>query len=382
MKSDWKELKKFFTSPIFYVPLFIVLSLEIFLRTGLYDSFLKPLSYAANIKRIKKIIKESEIDPNVLIVGTSVPYQGLLLDKLNEQSKKDKQNIYFQSIATQGAYITTQTMLLKYALTYRKNIRYIIHFADIDFPWQERYDLELTNRSMLAQFNINETISLLKEVHYILKPEDYRYFYIKILTYQNDLRDLVLNPYNRIKSITRFKKSFNPNYVFINNNDYSLSSYGDTVEKCIENASKGIPFYKNNKQITDEPHRTAVLDTCRMANYEPYFEPGRTNWENLFYLRLKKLYEIAQKNQIKIITILPPYSVFMKNARKELKAKFWIETIHKIDPKINILDHRFVLDDEKNLDYFYDTIHLNRLGAEKYTQIFYADVLSKINLQE
>ncbi|GIX42654.1 MAG: hypothetical protein KatS3mg129_2387 [Leptospiraceae bacterium] len=376
MKSDWKELKRFFTHPLFFIPILIPFLLEIILRIGLYDSLLKPLSYAANIKRIQHIIKYSSIDPQILIIGTSVPYQGLLLDHLNQKANN---NIIFQSIATQGAYLTTQTMLLKYTLKHRENIKYMIHFADLDFPWQERYDIELANRSMLAQFPINETISLLKQNQYKLKIEDYRFFYIKILTYQNDLRDFLLNPYGRLKSITRFKKQFNPDYAFINNNYYSIGVYGTTIEECIQNAFKGIPYFdKNKKQITDEPHRTAVLDTCRMANYDPYKEPGRATWEYLFYIRLKNLYQFAINHNIKIITILPPYSIFMKYARDDKKANFWIQTIKKIHPEIIIRDHRFVLDDKNNLFYFYDTIHLNRIGAEKYTELFYNDIIKLI----
>jgi hypothetical protein len=378
MKSSTKELLKFFTHPIFYIPISLIFFLEIFLRTGIYDSFLKPLSYAANINRIKSIVKNSSIDPNVLVVGTSVPYQGLLLNDLNDYSKKDQVNVVFQSIATQGAFLVTQNMLLNYTLRERDNIKYMIHFADLDFPWQQRYDLELANRSMLAQFDISETISILKEYEYIIKPEDYRFFYIKILTYQKDLRDFFLNPLGRFKSLSKSRKQLSQDYSFINNNDYALGYYGSTLEECINNAIKGIPYFKDNQQITDEPHRTAVLDTCKMANYDPYYDPGRLTWENLFYIRLNHLYQTAFKNGLKIITILPPYSIFMQKTRDEKKAQFWVETIHKIDPNIIILDHRFVLDDDKNLFYFYDTIHLNRVGAEKYTQIFYKDIIKFI----
>lgn len=374
MRSDIKELNKFFFSPIFIIPISIIFILEIFLRTGIYNSILKPLSYTANIIRIQNIIKKSEIDPNILIVGTSVPYQGILVPFLNEESKRLNKPYVFQSIATQAAYLVTQTTLLEYTLEYKKNIKYIIHFADMDFPWQERYDLEIANRSMLAQFDLNHTLSLLNQFEYRLKGEDYRFFYIKILTYQNDLRDFLLNPYNRIKSLFRFKKNFDVNYAFTNNNYYSLASYGNTVEECIQNSSIGINYYKNNQQITDEPHRTAVLSTCKMAGYDPSLEAGRYTWENLFIKRLNNLYQNILSKNIKLITILPPYSIFMEKARKEEKAKFWKETIKNIDPEIHIIDHRFVLDDSENLYYFYDTIHLNRMGAEKYTQIFFKDI--------
>lgn len=112
--QNFKELLRFLISPFVLIPLSILLALEIFLRTEIYKNLLKPMSYAANIIRIQHVITNSKIDPRILIVGTSVPYQGLLLDKLNEYGKEKK--ITFQSIATQGAFLDTQTLLLKYAL--------------------------------------------------------------------------------------------------------------------------------------------------------------------------------------------------------------------------------------------------------------------------
>ncbi|MFN3603493.1 MAG: hypothetical protein ACK4UJ_02150 [Leptonema sp. (in: bacteria)] len=371
--SYFVELNKFFRSPIFSIPIGIIFFLEIFLRTGIYNNFLKPMSYAANILRIQKVIQTSPIEPKVLIVGTSVPYQGLLLDQLNEYGKAKK--LVFQSIATQGAFLDTQTMLLQYTLQKKKSIQFIVHFADLDFPWQQSYQLELSNRTMLAQFPIQEVIPLLKKNQYHLSDADYRFFYIKILTYQNDLRNFLLDPFGRIKSIARNKKNWNPNYNYINTQYYAISAYGTTIEECKRNAYYGIPFYKEGKQITDEPHRRAVLDTCKMAEYDPSLELGRNTWESLFFLRLSNFYQLALQNQKKLIVIIPPYSILMVNARKKEKVDFWIKTIEKIHKEIPIINLQFVLDDKQNLDYYYDTIHLNRKGAEKFTKIFFDSIL-------
>ncbi len=116
--NRFKELFRFFTNPVFYIPLFLIIGIEILLRTGIYENILKPQSYLANVLRIKKIIKESRITPQILIMGTSIPYQGLLLNKLNQYSDYFK----FQSVATQAAFLETQYALLKYALENQKGI--------------------------------------------------------------------------------------------------------------------------------------------------------------------------------------------------------------------------------------------------------------------
>ncbi|MCS7205014.1 MAG: hypothetical protein NZ853_04905 [Leptospiraceae bacterium] len=375
MKSRWQELWKFLLSRYFLIPISLIVFLEIFLRLGWYDFFLKPQSYAANILRIKHIIKTSPIKPNFLIVGTSVPHQGILLDLLNDLAQANDLHWKFQSIATQAAFLETQTLLLEYTLQYHPQIKYIIHFADLDFPWQQSRNLETANRSMLAQFELQKTMELLKKNEYQITFEDYRFFYVKIFTYQQDLKDFLLNPFGRWKSIKKHQEKSNSLYPYINDAKYSIGIYAKTIHECIENATKGIPFFQNQIQITDEPHRKAVLDTCRLSEIELMNEPEREQKERLFILRLSNLYKIIQEQNLGLIVVFPPYSFFAKNLRKEEKFEFWKKTLFSLNPNVILLDLRFVLDDEENLTYFYDTIHLNQYGAEVFTRIFFKKLL-------
>ncbi len=236
--------------------------------------------------------------------------------------------------------------------------------------------MEVSNRSMLSQFNISFVLELLKNYHYELSFEDYAFFYIKMIQYKADLKDFLLNPFSRLKSIKKHRIKFNEynDYAFVNDSRYAISVYGKTVEECIENSKKGISFYKEGLQITDEPHRRAVLDTCRMAIYDPFYSPNKFFSEKLYELRLTALYKFIIERDLHLIAIIPPYSDLAPHLKKEDKFNYLKNLIHSIDRKIIILDLRNSLSDEKNLEYFYDTIHLNQMGAEIFTEIFYSEI--------
>jgi len=367
------ELWKFLRSPVFYAPAGLILGLELFLQTGLYRSVLKPESFAFNVNRIRTVVKETSYRPNVLILGTSVAYQGLIVPELNKAAAEN--GLRFQSAAAQAAMVETQHALLRDLAPAMPEVRWIIHVAEVNFPYQSRHELEPANRSMLAQFPRSETLPLLREHQFTLTPRDYAFFYLRTLTYQGDMRDFLLNPPRRLKSLARQKKKEAPDVVYLNQNRYAISAYGRDSVECEKNAISGVPFMDSEgNQITDEPHRTAVLDTCRSALDDLRARPGENTWRTLFFLRLKKLHAEARKHNLKLVTVFAPYSEMVTPARDPDRIKVWQEELAKEGFYPSIIDLRTTLDGPDNLSLFYDTIHLNRQGAERFTGIFYRSV--------
>lgn len=367
------ELWKFLKSPVFYIPAGFVLSLELFLQTGLYRPVLKPESFAFNVNRIRTVVKGTSYKPNVLILGTSVAYQGLLVPDLNKAAGNS--GLRFQSAATQAAMVETQHAILRDLAPAMPEVRWIIHVAEVNFPYQSRHKIEPANRSMLAQFPRAETLQLLREHQFTLTPRDYAFFYVRTLTYQSDMRDFFLNPLRRLKSLARQRKKEVPDVVYLNQNRYAISAYGHNPEECEKNAISGVPFIgPDGKQVTDEPHRTAVLDTCRMALDDPRAKPGENTWKTLFFLRLKNLHAEARKHNLRLVTVFAPYSEMVTPARDPDRIRVWQEELAKEGFYPSIIDLRTSLDGPDNLDLFYDTIHLNRRGAERFTGIFYTAV--------
>ena len=106
-----KELKKYLIDIRFLIPAGFLLFFELFMQSGLYKYMLKPKSYAANITNIVNTVTKSKIKPNVLILGTSVAYQGINLPHLNSLLEKD--GLVVQSGATEGAMLITQHLIFK-----------------------------------------------------------------------------------------------------------------------------------------------------------------------------------------------------------------------------------------------------------------------------
>lgn len=374
----WRFLK----SRVFLIPVSIIVLLELFLRSGLYEPLLKPESFAYNATRIRRVVKGSSLHPNVLILGTSVAYQGILTPELNRSASAD--GFVFQNAATQGAMIETQHAVFRDVAPALKDLRWIVHVAEVNFPWQTRYELEPANRTMLAQFPLSDTLALMRRDRVDLSSRDYAFFYLRTLTFQGDLRDFVLNPPRRFKAIARQEKVTLPDYVYLNRNRYAVSAYGHSAEECAKNARDGIPP-KNEagEQITDEPHRTAVLDTCRMAGDDHMKKPGGTAWKSVFFHRLREMHRDARQSGLRVVTVFAPYSDLVPYTREEARLDIWKQELNSDgDYFPEILDLRHALDGPDNLDLFYDTIHLNRPGAERFTAEFQKVVVAYLHRAE
>lgn len=366
-----EELKKFLKDPVFYVPVLFLLGLELLLQSPLYREILEPKSYAENVNRITGIMKTSEVRPNVLILGTSVAYQGVNMPLLNELLKED--GIVVQNGASQGAMLETQHSLYRDIRDDLPNLKAVLHVAEIYFPWQARYELEPANRIMLAQFPRRQVLPLLNDYEFRLSTSDYAFFLLRTLTYKQDLRDLTLNPLDRIKDLGRKWKTASRDYPHINEYEYSLAAYGNTREECLERAlelarTNELPR-QDGQPISDRHHRQAAIDTCSLASRLPVDDPGAPEWTNLFFRRLSLMHGEIKEDGLNVVTLFAPYSDMMPVSDPDpiLRWKSELQNIHS--QKATMVDMRDALDGPENATYFYDILHLNRRGSEEFTRL-------------
>ena len=82
-----KEYLKFFLDKSFLSALIIIFLIEGSFQLGCYKNFLKKNSYASNVTRITDhaLSKKNELDPDILILGTSLAYEGISMRLLNEK---------------------------------------------------------------------------------------------------------------------------------------------------------------------------------------------------------------------------------------------------------------------------------------------------------
>lgn len=378
-----------------WIPIAFLLGFELLMQTGLYGRYLlKRHSYAENVRRIVRVVESSPVQANALILGTSVPYQGILMPRLNEQL--DKSGLIVQSAACEGAMIEVQYMLYRELSEDLPNLKTVIFVADTALAWKMRYRQEESNRSMMAQFSRLDSLSLLHELDYRLSFDDYTYFFIRTITYQKDMRDLILHFSDRYKDLLKKWRTDEGIYPYVNMEKFSLEAFHpDDLQSCIANSQRepvdasGRPlenkdgdfFDENGNAVTNAHHANAVFQTCFMASREMQFAAyeGKRQWRDLYFQRLDRLFREIQANGQRIIIIYPPYSEMVGDLNGEHRKNIWHEQVqNSCAPGMCFeIDTRHALDGPANNTYYYDILHLNRAGAKIWTDIL-APRLSKL----
>lgn len=368
-----KHIFEILKDPRIYIPIGFLLGFELFLQTGLYTRLMQPRSYADNVSRIIRLTGVGR-DPNVLILGTSVAYQGIQMPLLNNLLAKD--GLVVDSGACEGAKLETQHLIMRELLGRMPNVKTIVHVVEASHPGTARHHQDLANRSMAAQFNRFETLDVLRRHRLRVEPTDYTYFFVRSLTYQKDLRDFVLDPLDRLKGIGRRKKEEVPGQLYQNNYTYRLSAYpAKNVEDCIKSAL-AADIEKMGRDVTDKHHRNAVRLTCQIVLWDPLSGPGSEQWTSLFFDRLGVMYKEIADRGIKIVVVFSPYSDILQDLNAEYRMLAWKEGLARAAPAgaYTTVDLRKSLDGPNNADLYYDTIHLNRYGADKFTEEFARNV--------
>lgn len=383
-------VKKYLTDLRFWLPALMLLGLELFLQTGIYDAYmLEKYSYADSIGRNVRIIETSPVEPNALILGTSVAYQGLNVAELNTSLAANKTGIVTQSAACEGCMLQTQHLLYRILKDKWPATNTIIHVADTTLSSKARYQYDVANGSMMAQLSRGEALELLRKHEFEVTYREYFYFYIRTIKNQRDLREFVLNPFRRIRTIGDRLKTPLPDYTHINDNLYSYAAFtarGD-LAACATNAALGIddtkqpvPEKKDGEDLnpavhkTDRHHRNAVHVTCHIANLEKNQEPaGEAQWRDLYFRRLKKMYDEIYADGRRVITIIPPYSDLIQHANTDERIARWKRNIETINAGRNyaFIDMRRSLnsfDSAEGRKYFYDVLHLNAEGSIAWTR--------------
>ncbi|MCG6162253.1 SGNH/GDSL hydrolase family protein, partial [Leptospira bandrabouensis] len=148
-----KEYLAFIKDSKFWIPVLILVFLETGMQFGCYRPFLKKNSYAANVSRITNHVleKQNTFDPDVLVVGTSVAYQGLSIPILNKELAPLGKKI--QSIAIPGTELIVQDLAVLKTLPHFKKVKTVVHVFEITTPWVGQKILNLHTLAMIYEFD-------------------------------------------------------------------------------------------------------------------------------------------------------------------------------------------------------------------------------------
>jgi hypothetical protein len=342
-----------------------LLLFEVCLQVGVYKPFLKKNSYASNVNRITDHILEvkERVNPNILIVGTSLAYEGISLQKLNEILEPFDHHA--QSVAIPGADLMVQDMAVQKVKNSLPNLKYVIHLNEIQMPWVEQSKPSDFALSMISEFPRLSAIQKLKEDQYELTWEDYGFVAFRLVAYRRDMGELFLAPDKRWKDFIRARREKGKNlYSYENSYLPSLSLYPfQSIGECIELTKFGTSIPKGS----DIYHKEAVWKTCNLVN-QTRLPLGKNEITQKYRLRLENMYKKLKNENIVLINVFPPLPTYLDPEDSQKRIEFWKTEYREIlsDPYLDLF-HSIPI--ENNADYYYDMIHLNQKGMQLFTQI-------------
>lgn len=342
----------------------VILGIEILLQTGCYRPFLKKNSYAQNVNRITNIaIKSSaELKPNVIILGSSIAYEGISPEILNQ--KLDGTGIKIQSIAIPGSELVVQDLALRKFLENNDNIQYVLHINDLQLPWVDRRELIDPTLSMIGEMDRIEGIRRIILDRYDIKLYDYIFLLSRLVAYRRDFADFILAPNRRIKDFGRERKLVqNSLYSYTNEYMISMKIYEfKNFQDCIMKTNSMSPIPEGS----DIYHRDAIYNTCHLSlNTKVSLEKNELT--DLYGFRLNNLYSYIRSKNIKIISIIPPSSNYFDPIEINNLKLFWKNEYGSIlgDENWDLSD---AIPEENNSSYYFDLVHFNKSGMEKFTE--------------
>lgn len=356
---------QFFKDRSLLTALFVLLCIEMILQTGVYKSVLKKNSYASNVNRITDhpISQKKNLEPNILIVGTSIAYEGISLTLLNEKLKPH--GYAAQSVAVPGADLMVQDLSLRKNLEHFPGIKYILHINEIQMPWvvNQKYPSDAA-LSMISEFNKTDALKKLSEDEYHLGPYQIVYVLSRLFAYRKDLGEFFLGPDKRLKDAGKMRKEKKEAGLYSYENKYtpSMSLYSfSNLNECIKVTSVGSKIPAGS----DDYHRDAIFRTCTLAKAANLPLEKNENTE-LYKKRLKNMYKYSLEKGIKVINVFPPLPVYLDEDSLPERIRFWKNEYSDILSS-PLLDLSGSIPRSGNSDYYYDMIHLNRKGMEKFT---------------
>ncbi|EOQ94899.1 hypothetical protein LEP1GSC195_0734 [Leptospira wolbachii serovar Codice str. CDC] len=374
-----KETISFLTDKKLVTAILFLLVLECLLQFGLYKPYLKKNSYASNINRVTEhvVSKRDMLDPDILIVGTSVAFEGISIRMLNDELKKTGWKT--QSIAVRGSELVVQHRILEEYLDKFPNVKIILHVMEPGMPWVDRKYIVDPTLAMLSELGNFKAIPTVLNFEYNLAFSNYLYLIFKSVAYRKDLSDLVINFNERLKAISRKNKNPNLNpWDYENDHPESIDEYQLTsVDDCLNRLALHLPL--EIPKASNPDHRRMLFETCGIASVVPQ-DSNATEDTERYFRRLKKMYNFIGSRNIHIINVFAPYSDVIRKVNNEGRMKVWHDGLSEALVSHQTLDEMDLQDSlgDSNGKYCFDLIHLNEAGMKEFTKILAKNLEKKL----
>lgn len=376
-----REYVKFFADKRFLSALLVLFTFEFCLQIGGYKPFLKKNSYAANVNRITAhaVKSRSELDPDILILGTSVAFEGLSVRILNEILAETGYKV--QTLAIPGSELIVQDQVLDNYLEEFPKAKVILHVMEAGMPWVDRDVLVLPTLAMLSELGNFKAIPVAKDFEYRIEWQDVGYLSFKSIAYRRDMNDFLYEPQERIKFLGREWRTPNTNpWDYDNPHPETVAAYKvRTIDECIE---KTGPHNQDPiPEGSSERHKKMLYDTCALSKSTPT-DTGSTPETERYFRRLSQIYKKIPQDRIRIVHVFAPYSEIIYHFGKSNRMPHWTQELNRVTqttlgyPQADIINLESLLDGDDNGKYCFDLIHLNRPGMEIFSKAL-GDILKK-----
>lgn len=374
-----KTLLTFFLDKQIALIVFFILGIEIVFQLGIYTPYLKKNSYAANVNLVtnQAIESKKDLEPDVLILGTSIAFEGISLRLLNQALSSD--GIKVQTIAVRASELIVQHAILKKYIDSFPKVKVLVHIIEPGMAWVDKDELTEPTLSMLSEVDSIATFRYISDFEYKPIGSDYLFLAFKTIAYRKDIADFIVNPQDRLKAISRRKSQVDSYpYVYENPQLESIEGYSlQSLEDCVTRLPNQTLIPPNS----NPDHKRMLYETCLVSLGIPK-EPHKTERTERYFRRLKKNYSILQDRNIKIINVFAPYSNLLRSYSPNERMLVWKEGLQEALGERQTLvsiDMQDSLGVQDNGEFCFDMIHLNKKGMELFTQKL-AEELKKVIL--
>jgi len=362
---------KFFLHKKFWLPFVIIfvmiVVIELLLRTGIYDNYLKPNSHMGSSFERMKSLKEFGLDEiNWITTGDSRMDWGVNHKKVRRYQKQRGVNHVRMSFG--GADFMVIQSVINWSIKHMNSLDGVVlgvseNKLTHDSTYTKLYPIAWPFKSALNF----ERDSVMPD-----KMKKWRYFYgLAIVNYFKDIKDFISNPLKRFKQLEEAQqKELIQILDYKSNRTGNLCAYKlDSLSSCVKTANQ----LKKQQKIPAGLGLTLKLCGSTKAQVKlksknstaPIKHKQRIikGWQSL-------IKDVLNENKYMLFVLLPDYQMYdylLKPVNAEQITQ-QIITPFKNHPKFILLDLRQFVPIEDQCQFYSDPLHFNNKGSHLLTK--------------
>lgn len=356
----------FFAHYRFWLPFVILLCVELFFQSGLYEPLVKRESFVGKTIQAKQAVSTiGSSRVNFVTLGDSKARLGLNHTELLRASQGH--GLLHINLSINGAHL----------LAYKKMVEWIRK----DFPNVKGVFIGVNAHAVIGEFDpvyelpviqpfrrLGDFIEVERRIPFKANELDTYGTYSALFLYRKDIKDFIKNPLKRIEGLYSQQPPWGAVLAGENMTEFNLCFLDlSTPEACVRSSRNIISYYKNSsgleeyedmmKSCSEWVGRTPASDKSIYEQIKKYEGSITRSW--------KELFESLRFDVRPVVVLLPEHS-FVRRYVVPGGTVPWVRSMLKgfeDEGLIDLIDmsDRFI---DGECRYFADVEHLNRVGMQ------------------